>query len=108
MVNTEHHHLGLGLLTPADVHHGLAAQCVAARATVLATAYTAHPERFAGGPPEPPAPPVEVWINRPKIRAPEEASKTPMVVSPAILDPLSASRYARSTPDVAVELAGLR
>jgi putative transposase len=37
--NTEHHHSGLGLLTPADVHHGLAEQRVAARATVLATAY---------------------------------------------------------------------
>src|SRR5262245_39126727 len=31
--NTDHHHSGLGLLTPADVHHGLAAQRVAARAT---------------------------------------------------------------------------
>ena len=64
--NTEHHHVGLGLLTPADVHHGLAEQRVAARATVLATAYAAHPERFPGGLPHPPAPPVEVWINRPK------------------------------------------
>ena len=45
--NTEHHHVGLGLLTPADVHHGLAEQRIAARATVLATAYAAHPERFS-------------------------------------------------------------
>jgi len=28
--NTEHHHVGLGLLTPADVHHGLAEERVAA------------------------------------------------------------------------------
>ena len=48
--NTEHHHIGLGLLTPADVHHGLAEQRVAARAAVLAAAYAAHPERFLGGP----------------------------------------------------------
>jgi hypothetical protein len=27
---------GLGLLTPADVHHGVAEQRIAARATVLA------------------------------------------------------------------------
>src|SRR5204863_3453134 len=47
--NTEHHHSALGLLTPADVHHGRAAQRVAARATVLATAYAAHPERFPAG-----------------------------------------------------------
>src|SRR5436309_2218641 len=63
--NTEHHHAGLGLLTPADVHHGLAEQRVAARAIVLATAYAAHPERFPGGLPQPPARPTEVWINPP-------------------------------------------
>ena len=74
--NAEHHHAGLGLLTPADVHHGLAEQRVAARATVLATASAAHPERFPGGLPQPPAPPVEVWINRPKARATEEAPCT--------------------------------
>ena len=67
--NTEHHHSGLGLLTPADVHHGVAEQRIAARAMVLTTAYTAHPERFPGGPPHPPARPEEVWINRPKTRA---------------------------------------
>ena len=37
--NNEHHHSGLGLLTPADVHHGLSEQRVVARAAVLATAY---------------------------------------------------------------------
>src|SRR5215471_10610696 len=57
--NAEHHHAGLGLLTPADVPHGLADQRVAARAAVLATAYAAHPERFPAGPPHPPASPVE-------------------------------------------------
>jgi putative transposase len=71
--NTEHHHSGLGLLTPADVHHGVAEQRVAARATVLATAYAAHSERFPAGLPHPPARPVEVWINPPKTRATEEA-----------------------------------
>jgi putative transposase len=47
--NTQHHHAGLGLLTPADVHHGLAEQRLATRATVLSTAYAAHPERFLRG-----------------------------------------------------------
>jgi hypothetical protein len=47
--NTEHHHAGLGLLTPADVHHGRAEQRVAARAVVLATAHAAHLERFSAG-----------------------------------------------------------
>ena len=33
---------GLGLLTPHDVHYGLAEQRVAERAAVFATAYAAH------------------------------------------------------------------
>jgi len=49
------------------VHHGLAEQRVAARARTLAAAHAAHPERFPAGPPKPPALPVEVWINPPKI-----------------------------------------
>jgi putative transposase len=71
--NTAHRHTGLGLLTPSDVHHGLAEQRVAERAAVLATAYAAHPERFHAGRPQPPARPTEVWINPPKTRAAEEA-----------------------------------
>jgi putative transposase len=64
--NAEHRHSGLGLLTPRDVHSGAAEQRVAARAGVLATAYAAHPERFPGGLPQPPARPAEVWINPPR------------------------------------------
>ena len=65
--NTEHHHSGIGLLTPYEVHHGLADQRIADRAQVLAGAYAAHPERFVGGLPQPPARPTEVWINPPKL-----------------------------------------
>ena len=64
--NTEHHHSGLGLLTPADVHLGRAANRIAARADVLAVAYAAHPERFVRGVPHPAAAPTAVWINAPK------------------------------------------
>jgi putative transposase len=71
--NTEHHHSGLGLLTPHDVHFGLAEQRVAERAAVLATAYAAHPERFSAGLPQPAACPAAVWINPPQTRATEEA-----------------------------------
>src|SRR5204862_1972642 len=56
--NTEHHHSGLGLLTPHDVHFGLAEQRVAERAGVLATAYAAHPERIPAGRPAPAAAPT--------------------------------------------------
>jgi putative transposase len=96
--NAAHHHVALGLLTPADVHHGLAKQRVAARATVLAAAYAAHPERFPGGPPQPRACPQEVWINRPRMLVTEKASYTiarKAAVSfgeeSAILDPREAS-----------------
>ena len=71
--NTDHHHVGLGLLTPADVHPGRAEQRIAARATVLATAYAAHPERFPAGAPQPQTLPGEVWINPPRPAATEEA-----------------------------------
>jgi putative transposase len=64
--NLRHHHSGLGLLTPHDVHYGLAAERIASRAAVLAGAHAAHPERFIGGPPRPPELTKEVWINRPK------------------------------------------
>jgi len=37
---------------------------------VLTAAYAAHPERFPAGQPHPPARPVEVWINPPKITGP--------------------------------------
>jgi putative transposase len=80
--NAENHHAGLGPLTPADVHHGLAEQRVAARAAVLATAYAAHPERFPVWPPHPPACPMEVWINPPKIPAPLQTSSALLPPSP--------------------------
>ena len=72
--NTEHPHSGLGLLTPYDVHYGLAEQRVSARAAVLTVVYTAHPERFPAGQPHPPARPVEVWINPPNILVPVQTS----------------------------------
>jgi putative transposase len=63
--NHEHHHSGLGLMTPAAVHHGQAAHLLAHRQVVLDAAFRAHPERFVLRPPRPPELPAEVWINRP-------------------------------------------
>jgi putative transposase len=65
--NQDHHHSGLGLLTPAMVHHGQAAGIIAHRQIVLDAAYTAHPERFVRKPPRPPELPSQVWINRPLL-----------------------------------------
>ena len=64
--NREHHHSGLGLLTPNDVHHGLAENKLNQRSIVLATAFAAHPERFTSGLPTPASLPRTVWINKPK------------------------------------------
>jgi putative transposase len=63
--NLGHHHSGIGLMTPHDLHHGLALAKWQHRAEVLAAAYAEHPERFPNGPPTPPPLPVEVWINQP-------------------------------------------
>jgi putative transposase len=63
--NHEHRHSGIALLTPADVHLGRAEQILAARQQVLEGAFAAHPERFVGKPPAPPALPDTVWINKP-------------------------------------------
>jgi putative transposase len=64
--NTMHHHSGLGLLTPFDVHYGLAEQRLAEREKVLRTAFEMTPERFVRGVPKPLALPQAVWINKPK------------------------------------------
>lgn len=63
--NTVHHHSGLGLLTPAVVHYGRAETITAKRASVLALAFAARPDRFVRGLPQPPAQPLAAWINRP-------------------------------------------
>jgi putative transposase len=64
--NNEHRHGGLGLLTPHDVHHGLATARLDARDIVLATAFAARPERFPSGAPSAGVLPSAVWINKPK------------------------------------------
>ena len=63
--NFDHHHWGLALCTPAQVHHGQVDAVIAHRQHVLDTAYTAHPERFVRRPPIAKRPPDEAWINRP-------------------------------------------
>lgn len=63
--NGEHHHSGIGLLTPKDVHNGLGPQRVAERSLVLEAAHRSHPERFVHGIPIAPALPTAAWINKP-------------------------------------------
>jgi putative transposase len=64
--NHEHHHTGLGLLTPAVVHAGQAEVYRHQRQATLLAAYEKHPERFVKGAPVVPPLPEAVWINPPK------------------------------------------
>lgn len=64
--NHEHHHTGIGLHTPADVHYGHAKTVTAHRSTALAAARLANPERFGTtNDPKILALPDDAWINRP-------------------------------------------
>jgi len=65
--NHAHRHSGIGLHTPADVHHGRHHQVRAGREDTLAAARAAHPERFRASRPLPKILdlPDQVWINRP-------------------------------------------
>jgi putative transposase len=63
--NVEHRHGALGLMTPHDMHYGLAAAKWQQRAAILRAAYAAHPERFPRGVPVPPPLPTAAWINKP-------------------------------------------
>jgi len=93
--NTAHRHSGLAMLTPHDVHHGVAAQRLADRARVLAAAYAAHPERFPRGLPTPGTLPGAVWINQPAT--PPDGANTALAASPRTED-LDVKRES-TTPD---------
>lgn len=67
--NIDHHHAGLAMHTPADVHYGAVEQRVSANQATLDAAYEAHPERFTRGRPVARRPPTEAWINRPTSTA---------------------------------------
>jgi transposase InsO family protein len=80
--NHEHHHSGIGLITPADLHYGRADEILARRQRTLDAAFAAHPERFVRKRPSPPAIPVEVWINpppRPNADRHEKAEVLPCI-----------------------------
>jgi putative transposase len=63
--NDDHRHSGIGMMSPAMVHHGAALAVRENRQLVLDAAYRDHPERFVRRPPTPPQLPKEVWINKP-------------------------------------------
>lgn len=63
--NRDHHHAGIGLMTPDQVHYGQADEIHAARQNTLIAAFNKTPERFVRMTPKPPAKPTATWINPP-------------------------------------------
>ena len=64
--NQDHHHAGIGLMTPDQIHFGQADTICAARQTALDAALQSTPERFVRKRPKPPQIPTAAWINPPK------------------------------------------
>ena len=66
--NYEHHHSGIAMLTPHQVHYGTYQQILNARSATLVRAYLEHPERFVRGVPSVKSLSQEVWINKPNVK----------------------------------------
>lgn len=73
--NHEHHHSGLGYLTPYEVHYGLAQKRREQRTAVLQVAYEKNPQRFVHGLPKPALLPTAAWINKPKETSGTESAE---------------------------------
>ncbi len=71
--NNEHHHSGIGLLTPQQVHAGRADEIRRKRQAVLDQAHAKHQDRFVRRRPTPPELPAAAWINPPKNSQQEAA-----------------------------------
>jgi hypothetical protein len=70
--NQDHHHAGIGLMTPDQVHFGRVDAVHAARQVALDRAFAKHPARFVNNAPVPIAKPTATWINRPAPKAVSE------------------------------------
>ena len=64
--NHEHHHSGIGLMTPWLVHSGQAQAVHGNRQKTLAEVYAKNPQRFVKKLPQPPKLPDTAWINPPE------------------------------------------
>jgi len=66
--NKDHRHSAIGLMTPEQVHYGLAEKIYENRSTVLQQAFDQNPNRFKGRKPKPQDLPKAAWINKPKTQ----------------------------------------
>jgi putative transposase len=69
-------------LTPHTVHYREAIALNLQRAEALNTAFVAHPQRFKGIAPKPPALPTAAWINPPKKE-----------IAPPTINPICSQNY---------------
>ncbi len=83
--NTEHHHSGIGMMTPEAVHYGRAPRIIAARQHTLDTAFALHPQRFVRNPPRHQEVPHQAWINPPKASTDRQGAPGSTIVMPADL-----------------------
>jgi putative transposase len=67
--NQDHHHSGIGLMTPDQVHYGQIEAVHLARQITLDQAFLENPSRFVNKPPVPPAKPTARWINPPTLES---------------------------------------
>jgi len=67
--NYDHRHSGIGYMTPAAMHTGVAQLIYQQRESVLQNAFARHPNRFKNSRPRPPALPTEAGINMPTTAA---------------------------------------
>lgn len=65
--NDEHHHSGIAMLTPSEVHYGRGADVLMARYQTMMQAFAGNPRRFNGHIPKLQELPTEVWINKPTL-----------------------------------------
>jgi putative transposase len=102
--NNDHHHSGLGYLTPAMVHYRFAEGIRDQRQEVLAAAFAVHPERFVGGMPRPAALPTTVWINPPPKNSGRQDAPGTTIVTPddPRVPPISSATVPLSMMEVAL------
>ena len=75
--NHEHHHSGIGLHTPADVHYGLTEAVAERRVQTLTAARAATPNRFSTSTdPKILELPEAAWINPPITKTEDQELET--------------------------------
>ena len=67
--NHDHHHAGIGVMTPDQVHFGQVETVHAAWQVALDRVFAEHPARFVNKAPVPVAKPTAAWFNRPAPKA---------------------------------------